>query len=167
MPELSEILETLEDLLHQEIRAVMEFHAEEALVKQCLSGRNWQGLEAGLQTVEAKSKDLEDLDNRRERAWQTLLAGLKVSGKPEFYQVMSLVPAAPRARITDLRRRLKVAVVGLKGLTEGLGDYVNTSSSLIQAAVQEARPSLKGRLYSPQGQIKKTAAASLVLDRQF
>ncbi len=167
MQELNNRIEELEEILQQEIESVMLFQKQENLVKACLSSRDWPGLEQNLKQVQIRAGELEALESLRLRVWTELKSLIGDNEATDFYQVVSSLPQASRRTLTDLRGKLKVAVVGLKGLTSGLENYVEVTSSLIQGAIQEARPSLRGKIYSHKGQIKQTGTASLVLDRQF
>lgn len=158
----------LEICLKGELEAVLRFQAAEQEVKSALSKRDWILLEASIAQVQNLAEELEAWDQRRETCWKGLKNSLSDQDLPtDFYSLVARLPQEHRQKLTELRRQLKVAVVGAKGLTSGLEDYVNITGKLIQGVLQEARPSLKGRLYSPRGEIRPSGAASLVLDRQF
>lgn len=167
MQDLDHRVTELEILLEKEINAVIAFQTQEQKVKTCLSQKDWPGLEISLKGVQDQAFRLQDLEEMRLEVWGFFKEDLKAGDVQDYYKVIALLPSEYRTRLAEVRRRLKVAVVGLKGFTSGLENYVQVAGSLIRLAIQEARPSLKGKIYSQKGEIRHTAAASLVLDRQF
>lgn len=155
----------LEEALERQLTLMQEFETEEQTLRDHLEARDWPALEGRLRRLNELSEALGAADTVRHGSWERLQQALGHRG--DFHRVVSHLPPEPRHRLLALRCHLKLRAVGLKGLTQGLDTYVQTTQSLVKSALAADRPSLKGTLYGPAGKARPLASSPLVLNRHF
>jgi hypothetical protein len=156
-------LQDLLTMMELQIQGMKEFQTTQLEAKEALKAKDWPGLEKVLQALDFQSEGLSCLEERRHQLW-TDIQWRTLGRQGRFYETVPRLPEAFREPLLRLHRELKVQTLGLKGLTQALATYLQTAGALIQAVIQEIQPTLKGRLYSRSGYLRRGDAQPLVLN---
>lgn len=166
-------VERLKDTLHNEIEALDRVAELERLIRNTVMERDWSQLEGRLRELEHwSSKVLDAEDARREclAEFEGMSAHHELSDGEvgvALLDILQQAPFADRTELTELYRRLKIAVMTVQSATYGLQAYVNAAAETTQAFLEELFPSHKGKIYSRSGSAESADRRALVLDHQF
>jgi len=166
-------METVERVIHDlmtvmelQIQGMAAFQDQQLLAHDALTEKSWPLLEKSLRTLDFQAEGLRCLEERRHALWTELQMRL-VGRDASFAQMVPSLPQEHVPRLTQLRQKLQLQVLSLRGLSEGLASYVNTASSFLRAVVQEIQPHLKGRIYGRTGTATTGASQPLVLNTRL
>ena len=154
-------------VIEEETALITRFAAMQGHLQDIVVEREWTGLEKAIGNLQRLSEKIEELEQKRYRQFCTFQASLGADQNESFNQVISRLPFAERQELLNLYRKLKIAVIRLKGSSGRLGYYVRSLSDSTSQVLEELFPHRKGRLYSRLGRTKAVAGESIVLDRKL
>ncbi|MCF7927991.1 MAG: hypothetical protein K9L68_03150 [Spirochaetales bacterium] len=141
------------------------FQREEELLKDYLFKREWGGLEATIWRMDHLSGRMEEFETERAEVFAKLAEGYGLAKNAGPYEVMGKMEPDQRNELTDLYRKLKMAVLSMKCETEAMDDYLKTTTDVVREMLGELYPYRKGRLYSRHGTAQNADSRSMVLNR--
>ena len=159
--------EALKRAMEEETRLLGDYAARLAALQGSVGGRNWEEVEKGIAALRSLAGEIEGVEAARVQAYRSLKASLRLSGEEPFDLVASRLGPPAKGELLDLHRKLKIAIIRVKGASGLLGYYVRSIADARRQALEELFPHRKGRLYSRSGRAKATADESLVLDRKY
>lgn len=136
-------------------------------LQRIIGKRNWDAVEKGIAALRNLAGEVETAETARVEAFRALKAEHFLPAEEHFDQVAERLEAPERDELRELARRLKIAVVRVKGSSGLLGYYVSSALQARHQVLEELYPHRKGRLYSRSGRARSTADESLMLDRKY
>ncbi len=158
---------TLKSIMEKETVLLARFADMQGHLQEIVVERRWTGLEKTIGSLQKLSERIEELEQKRYRLFCTLKASLGANENETFTQVISRLAFDERQEMMNLYRKLKIAVIRLKGRSGRLGYYVRILLDSTSQVLGELFPHRKGRLYSRFGRTKAAAEESIVLDQKF
>lgn len=159
------ILEDFKSILRDENQCIEEFILKEQEIKDAVMDKDWPKLERALGDLESQSSFLSLLDDRRQGIWNDILEKGQWTNHRSFYEVMSYYPRPWRQELGELYRKVKMNTLRLKGLTEGIDNYVQTTAQVIREALNQVEG--KGKTYNKTGSFNPEPHRPLVLDKSL
>lgn len=160
-------IERLKRALEREVVALEELAASEQELQPLLGQRDWVQVEKHIAALNSLSEDAMSAENEREHAYAELKSTLGAEEGARFYDVLEHLDVEARSELAELYRRLKIAVVQVRGVTGSLDTYVSVSTATVRGVLDELFPDQKGKIYSRSGQANRADERALVLDRQL
>ncbi len=154
-------------LMEKETTLLAHFAARQTELQEAVRGRDWVGLAKTIDELQPLSARIEELDRKRDDSFSDLRIFLRAGEDESFTQVISRLSFHERQELLNLHRKLKIAVIRLKGACGRLGYYVRSLSDSMSQVLEELFPHRKGRLYSRSGQARAAAEESVIIDRKL
>ena len=158
---------TLAKAMGAEAELLNDYASRLNSLQQTIGQRNWEDVEKGIAGLRNLAGGVETAEAARVEAFQQLKADLFLPADAAFERVADSVAPAARDELRELHRRLKMAIVRVKGSSGLLGYYVRSALDARRQVLEELYPHRKGRLYSRSGRARATADESLMLDRRY
>jgi len=158
---------TLAKAMDAESRLLGDYAARLQELQRIIGQRNWEAVEKSISALRELAGEVETAEAARVEAFRSLKDEQFLPVQERFDQVAERQPQAERDELLELGRRLKIAVVRVKGSSGLLGYYVRSALQARSQVLEELYPHRKGRLYSRSGRTRSTADESLMLDRKY
>jgi hypothetical protein len=160
--ENTRIIAALKAVLSKEIELLGKIPPLQSLLRDAVSNREWADYEMLMESVGRVGGDFV-----RRVAERAALGG-ELGGEGEtFYAVSARLPEKERAELGSLYRRLKMETLQIRLSNDTLMDYLKETKAAISAALENACPERKGKIYSRSGAEKEAELKSVVLNRTF
>lgn len=163
----SDTVAVLKEALEREVSSLEELAAAEQELQPLLAERNWMELEKRISALNTLSESAMNAEQEREAAYAALKQEVGAADDARFYDVLESVDWEERCELAELYRRLKIAVVQVRGVTGSLDTYVSVSTSTVRGVLDELFPDQKGKIYSRTGRANQVDERAMVLDRQL
>ena len=158
---------TLAKAMDTESRLLGDYAGRLQELQRIIGQRNWEAVEKSISALRELAGEVETAEAARVEAFRSLKADQFLPPEERFDQVAERQPEAERDQLLELGRRLKIAVVRVKGSSGLLGYYVRSALQARHQVLEELYPHRKGRLYSRSGRARSAADESLMLDRKY
>ena len=151
----------------EQTEALDNFVEAQRAVSASVRARDWPGLEVSIKTASAYATLVSSAESGREEAWLELLARLRLPVDSSVFRVSLSIPMEYRGILTDAYRTLRLAAMRARIENEALADFVGTSASTLNEAIEALYPERKGRIYGRTGRTRKNPAGAMILDAAF
>ncbi|MFP4643191.1 MAG: flagellar export chaperone FlgN [Spirochaetales bacterium] len=167
MPEIAEKqpLDRLEEVLDSQVSLLNTAAEEHSVLQNAVIARDWGSLEQALQRLQVRSAELEALEGARRDAYRRLRESCGLNDGDTFYELLTRLDNAPRSRLADKYRSLKVAVMRLSGRNSTLADYVSSSRDSLEEVLSELFPQRKGTIYRQSGAAAAREGSAFVVNQ--
>ena len=131
------------------------------------AAKKWEEMEAVILSLREDALKLDELEKTRCEAYSAVKAEL---GLPEDAEFLSILPSVPSEYNDDLLsayRKLKVAVIQVKGATTRLTYYFKAIEESFKKVLGELFPHRKGKIYAKDGRAKKVLDDALLLNKHL
>jgi hypothetical protein len=159
--------EPLKRAMDEEARLLNDYAARLGGLQRTVGRRDWEAVERDIGALRNLAGDVEDAETARQQAYRGLKASLLLNGDVSFEQVASRLQSPAREELAELHRRMKIAIIRVKGASGLLGYYVRSMADTRRQVLEELFPHRKGRMYSRSGRARATAEESLMLDGKY
>jgi flagellar biosynthesis/type III secretory pathway chaperone len=150
-----------------ESRLLNDYAARLQELQRIVGQHRWEAVEKNIASLQGLAGEVEAAEGARVEAFRLLKADQFLPSEERFDRVLEALSEPERGELQELGRRLKTAVVRVKGSSGLLGYYVRSALQARRQVLEELYPHRKGRLYSRSGRAKSTADESLMLDRKY
>ncbi|MCR5218311.1 hypothetical protein [Treponema sp.] len=140
--ELTSVLINLDKVLDQILVKQDQIH-------ECVKNRSWTELESCLETVRILSDAFVELDAKRE---------MLVSSDSSVYSHNSVAPVFARIRSKLMKSKIE---------NEALNKYVQSAQKFVYGVIERCVPQQRTTVYTRNGNLRKAAAPSLVVNAVF
>jgi len=161
------LIDELKNLMQIETELLNGFAGLEVKLQEAFLRRDWSELDALVSKLGSFSGRIEAMEQRRHNTFLELKVSLKLAEKMTFSRVITEMSGADREELSDLYRKLKIAVIRVRGATGRLGYYFRSVSDSANRVLSELLPYRKGRIYSRGGLPRAVEEASLVFNREL
>lgn len=159
--------QTLKRAMQEEARLLNDYAANLRSLQQTIGSRNWEAVERQIVELRGLAGNIESVEARRVEAFRLLKSSLHLPSEETFDQVASRLVSPDREELMELHRKLRLAIIRVKGSSGLLGYYVSSMADTRRQVLEELFPHRKGRLYSRSGRTRATADESIMLDHKY
>jgi hypothetical protein len=159
--------EPLKRAMQEEARLLNDYAARLRGLQGAVGRHDWEAVEKDIAGLRNLAGEVEEAEAARLEAYRNLKQGLLVVGDPSFDQVVSRLEPPVQEEVTETHRRLKIAIIRVKGASGLLGYYVRSMADTRRQVLEGLYPHRKGRMYSRSGRERATADESLMLDGKY
>jgi len=159
--------QALKDVLEKETTLLETLSENERQIQLLVMSRNWSDLEPILKEMSGRAEEIAATDSVRHKHYQALKEALGCEADAGFYDVLEGVSLALRRELSELYRRLKIAVSQVRSVTGGIDAYVASTVATMREVLGELYPDQKGRIYSRSGRATRADERAMVLDRHL
>jgi hypothetical protein len=160
-------VENLKELLNREVELLESFAREEQKLQSAIVDREWDRLEYIVNEMSEASERVLAVETERHECYTRVREELGCEAQDSFYDFASRLELGDRMEISELYRRLKVAVMRVQALTGGIGSYITSATSAIRDVLDELYPQRKGRIYSRAGHHTAPDDRAMVVDHHL
>lgn len=153
--------------METEARLAEDYAAGLNALQRTIGRHDWEEVEKRIAALRALAGAVEQAEEARARVFQELKVALLLPAEAGFEQAAEKLPPAEGEQLRELHRRLKIAVIRVKGSSGLLGYYVRSALEARRQVLEELFPHRKGRLYSRSGRARASADESLMLDHRY
>lgn len=146
-----------------EVACLEEYIVGQKAFAAALKDREWVGLQAAMDGLEALSRRLAAFEALRDQA-EAAIRGQTDCLDQGFYRLALLIQEPERTGLTDLYRRLKLTAMRARFENDSSASYASGSRDLLGAVLEELFPEKRGRIYGPSGRAVAAGHDSLVLN---
>jgi len=161
------LIDELKNLMQIEIDLLNGFAGLEVKLQDAFLRRDWSELDILVSEMGSFSGRIEAMEERRHNTFLELKVLLRLAEKMTFSRVITEMSGEDREELSDLYRKLKIAVIRVRGATGRLGYYFRSVSDSANRVLSELLPYRKGRIYSRVGLPRAVEEASLVFNREL
>lgn len=161
------LIDELKNLMQIEIDLLNGFARLEVKLQEAFLRRDWPELDALVSELGSFSGRIEAIEQRRHNTFLEFKVSLKLDEKMAFSRVIMEMTGEDQEEFSDLYRKLKIAVIRIRGATGRLGYYFRSVSDSVNRVLSELLPYRKGRIYSRGGLPRAVEEASLVFNREL
>ncbi len=140
---------------------------EEARLQIAVLQKDWIALEACVREMKAIAQGIEECEQKRTESYRVLKAALGLKPDDSFYEVLSRLPIEDRQELAELYRRLRIGIVKVRSITDGIDAYVTATVGTMRDILDELFPERKGKIYSRSGTVSSADASSLVVNHRL
>jgi hypothetical protein len=151
----------------EQTEALDKFVDAQRAVATSVRARDWPGLEVSIKRAGAYATMVSASEFGREEAWGVLLAKLGLPADSSVFRVSLAIPMEYRSLLTDAYRSLRLAAMRARIENEALSDFVGSSASTLNEALEALYPERKGKIYGRSGRTRKNPADAMILDAAF
>lgn len=128
-----------------------------------LKDRDWGSLQAAMDGLEARARNLQAVETLRVEAEAALR---RETGCPDggLYRLALSVPEPERTELTDLFRKLKVTAMRAKFENVSASSFARENKDLLGGVLEELFPEKRGKIYGRSGHALPAGHDSLVLN---
>ena len=151
----------------EQTEALDKFVEAQRTVAASVRARDWPKLEVSIKMAGAYATMVSAAEFGREEAWKALLAKLGLPADSSVFRVSLAVSMEYRSLLTDAYRALRLAAMRARIENEALSEFVGTSASTLNEAIEALYPERKGKIYGRTGRTRKNPAGAMILDAAF
>jgi hypothetical protein len=159
--------EKLAKLMKEETDLLNLISCEEEKLQKSLRASNCNEMEAVINKLAPLSLRMESTEEERDMVFQKLKSRLGKKESDGFYAVAAHFEGSTREGCLSGYRKMKIALLRMRGLTSGIDQYVRTVGDTSRAVLNEVFPHRKGSIYSSNGNTRQAAADPMVLNRHL
>ena len=159
--------EELKSMMLEEAALLNDFAQKQEDLQKILSNRKWAESEGIIARLRALSYKIEKFEQKRYECFCSLRARAGPGKDESFSHVISNLPFSDRQELLNLYRKLKIAVIRVKGVSGRLGYYIRSLTESVSQVLEELFPYRKGKLYSRSGRARAVGDESIVVDRKL
>ena len=160
-------LENLKELLNREAELLENFAHQEQKLQDAIVDREWDRLEGIVNEMSDASQSVLSVEHERHECYTRVREEYGCRSDAGFYDFVAHLDLGDRMEISELYRRLKVAVMRVQALTGGIGSYITSATSAIRDVIDELYPQRKGRIYSRAGHHAAPDDRAMVVDHHL
>jgi hypothetical protein len=160
-------VEKLKELINSEVELLESFARDERKLQSAMVNRQWELLEGIVNEMSHASEQVLAVETERHECYTRLREELGCDPQDSFYDFAARLDLGERMEISELYRRLKVAVMRVQALTGGIGSYVTSATTAIRDVLDELYPQRKGRIYSRGGHHTAPDDRAMVVDHHL
>ncbi|MFP4373484.1 MAG: flagellar export chaperone FlgN [Spirochaetaceae bacterium] len=160
-------LEKLKYLLKSEVELLEDFARQEQELQNAIVEREWDRLEGIVNEMTEASQSVLSVEQERHECYTRVRRDFDCPPNSSFYDFAAKLDLGDRMEISELYRRLKVAVMRVQALTGGIGSYITSATSAIRDVLDELYPQRKGRIYSRAGHHSVPDDRAMVVDHHL
>ena len=153
--------------LQQQIQLLDLLSQSEHQLQHAVMHKDWQSLETTIARLYELSNQVYKCEQVRHREFTALRESMGLPETARFSALLADLSAEERLEIASLYRRLKISVLRVQTLTEGLDSYLNSTVQTMQQIVQELFPSTRGGVYSKDGNLNGTQPPAMVINQHL
>ena len=161
------LVETVVETLSAQLTMMNTLAEHEAELHRRMLEREWEEVTPLIETMSDMSDAVVEAENRRHDAYCTLRRHLGLEDSAGFAEVLAALDDEDRRRLAELYRQLKLAVIRLKSLADGVDRYVRTMMATTRELIKEAYPHRSGATYSRDGGHAAHSGEALVLNHHL
>lgn len=154
----------LESVLERQIGELERLARAETDLQRAVTDRDWQAAEALIDELRKTAEGFSQLESARHDAYRALLDSVGARRDMPFPVALGRLDEDSRRTLTDLYRRLKVALFRVRSISEGLDAFVATLMTTTRGILEELYPTRKGRMYGPRGTVSGTEDWALIVN---
>ena len=124
--------------------------------------RDWTGLDGTLSEVRTMSEKASQADLVRAVVYEKIKRSCKAPPEEGFQEVLARLPAEERGSLSDLHRRVRIAVERIKSVTGGLDTYISSTVSTMDRILEEILPDRRNKMYTHTGGVFGAGAPLMV-----
>jgi hypothetical protein len=151
----------------EQTEALDKFVEAQRAVSAAVRARDWPKLELSIKLAGAYATMVSGAEYGREEAWDKLVAKLQLPADSSVFRVSLEIPMEYRSLLTDAYRNLRLAAMRARIENDALSDFVGTSASTLNEAIEALYPERKGKIYGRSGRTRKDQAGAMILDAAF
>ncbi|MBI9105209.1 MAG: hypothetical protein JEZ04_00600 [Spirochaetales bacterium] len=140
---------------------------EEEKLQKALRANNWNEMEVVINKLAPVSERMETIEADRDSVYQSMKTKLGKKQSDGFYSVAAHMDGRTREDCLSGYRKLKIALLRMRGLTSGIDQYVRTVGDTSRAVLNEVFPHRKGSIYSSTGSTRPVQSDPMVLNRHL
>lgn len=152
-------------LIEREIILLQGMAATERRLQKAVIGRNWTAVDETIRGMELVSEEIAATEARRHDVFEECCRRIGAAGANAFFGLLASVSPEQRAKLSGLYRELKVAVLAVRSITDGIDAYVSSTMQTLNGVIEELFPERRGKIYSGTGSVDKQGHTALVVDR--
>jgi hypothetical protein len=137
----------------------------ERLMQAALLVKDWPSLDTLIRETASCTGEVEALEKKRHRMYRQLIGSDESPGGLAGF--LETLPETERKTLSDLYRRLRIAVMNIQSVTTGIDAYVEAAGTTTREVLEEIFPERRGRIYSRSGASSAGKGTALVLDHQL
>ena len=160
-------MEMLKGLMVKEVSLLARFAARQEEVIRLVAKSEWLKLEKILSELRHLSTQIESLEEERNARFCSLRGAAGLGEEGSFLQLVARLQPPTGGELLDLHRKLKIAVIRVKGSCGRLEYFVQSLSDSLTRVLEEILPYRKGKLYQHTGRAKAAAGESIVIDKSY
>jgi len=157
----------LAKLMKEETELLNMISCEEEKLQRALRSSNWNEMEVVINMLAPLSERMETIEEMRDLTFQKLKMKLSMKETDGFYAIAAHMEGSTRENCLGSYRKMKIALLRMRGLTSGIDQYVRTVGDTSRAVLNEVFPHRKGSIYSSTGNARPAAADPMVLNRHL
>lgn len=154
----------LKEILNREVELLEGFADREQELQKAILDRKWDRLEGIIDGMSETSQQVLEVERERHECYMSVRREYQCGEEGSFYDFAALLDIGDRMEISELYRRLKVAVMRVQALTGGIGTYVNSATAAVRDILDELNPQRRDRIYSKHGRRSSPDERAMVLD---
>ncbi len=158
-------VDNLITLIEREIVLLQGMAAAERRLQKAVIGRDWASVDETIRGMELVSEEIVATESRRHDVFEDCCRRIGAAGNNAFFGLLAAVPPPTRSRLSSLYRELKVAVLAVRSITDGIDAYVTSTMRTLNGVIEELFPERRGKIYSGTGSVDKQGHTALVVDR--
>ncbi len=164
---IEELSIKLADLMEKETAVLNEISIQEESLQKTLRDSNWDQMEIIISRLSPLSDEMDKIEVERNNVYQKLKSKLNKSETDGFYSITVHMEGETRERCLAGYRKMKVALLRMKGITSGIDQYIRAVGDASKTVLDEVFPHRRGRIYSSTGSARPVHSAPMVLNRQL
>lgn len=158
----------LTKLMKNQIKTLDKFCIKEKKLRTYIYEKKWHELENIIKEMAPISEKLEQLEKKRNIAFNELKKSMGEDDDAGFYQVIVKLPEKERDICSELYRNLKLAVMKIRGVTKGIDAHVKAANSVLNQLLEEIYPHRRGNIYSKNGgKIPLNMEGPMIVNREL
>ena len=157
----------LAQLMTEETELLNRISSEEEQLQKALRENSWNEMEFAINRLSPLSSEMEKVEQERNSLFLKMKKKLNMSDADGFYAVAAHLDGEVREDCLRGYRKMKIALLKMRGLTSGIDQYVRTVGEASRAVLNEIFPHRKGSIYSSTGNARPAASDPMVLNRRL
>ena len=134
-------------------------HIEETLT-QSVKGRDWPNIEARMDRLNSTAKEIDEVESRRHDHFRSL------AENASFSEWLGEQPVTVQAELGPLHRRIRLALVRIRGLSKSLFYTFRGIQESLQQILAEIFPHRRGKIYSRAGNAQGEIDEAMVVNQE-
>jgi flagellar biosynthesis/type III secretory pathway chaperone len=159
--------EKFKSALMKQLSLLEMLEKEELNLQSSVIEKDWPGTESCIKHLETLSERVMRAERRRHELFNALKAALKAEDDEGFYDVIARFPEEERRELSELYRKLKVAVLKVQSLNGGIDTYIRSAAYTLGKVLDEYIPSRRNKTYSRSGRRAGTGEGPLFISKQY
>jgi len=137
--------------MEQENSLLEAFAVMGEVLRTAIASHSWEEMERQITRMRDLSARIHEVEQKRNQSYNEFRASLGGSPRDGFYQTITRLDPVTREKYSEIYRRLKFSILGIRGLSQNLDAYIRTYSIMLKGVFQEIFPPKTSAVYSARG----------------